>query len=124
MASGETIWESPRFLLGLRHLGTCHKKEPRDTFLSQVELSPSKVSAFLDPTPHSPVDKLSVSSVFTVHGSFPCSNKNITLGLEKQSPKHVERNDLVMLRAAHSAHLVPAIPQGRPHAQEELANTE
>lgn len=41
---------------------------------------------------HSPGHKPFASSLLTIQGSFPCSNNNITLGLEKQSPAYMKGN--------------------------------
>ena len=61
--------------------------------LSQAGLYPAKVFACLFPL-HSPEHKSFVISLFAIQGSFPCSNNNITLGLEKQSPVYMKRNQI------------------------------
>lgn len=69
------------------------KKSEEATPLSQAELLPAKVFACLF-LPHPPEHEPFVSSLFTLQGSLPSSNNNITFGLEKQSPACMKRNRL------------------------------
>lgn len=68
---------------------------------------------------HSPEQRPLVSSLSTIQGSFPCSNKEITAGLELESPDHKKRHGTWLCCGVPEIRSSPLVRRKRCHCRKD-----